>query len=55
MTCKHCNEPIEKNVVRRSLEPFFYKPWKHSGTHLIGCFDSQGNKMDTVAEPKESE
>ena len=55
MTCKHCNEPIEKNVVRRSLEPFFYKPWKHAGTHLISCFDSKGNKLDTVAEPKDSE
>ena len=55
MTCKHCHEPIEDNPVRRSLEPFVYKPWKHSGTHLVGCFDSQGNKLATVAEPKESE
>jgi len=55
MTCKHCGEPIIENKVRRSPEPFVYRKWKHEFGNLIGCFDSEGNPLGTIAEPKESE
>jgi hypothetical protein len=55
MTCKHCNEPIVKNPVTRSLEPWVYREWKHAGTNLIACFDSKGEPTGAIAEPKESE
>ena len=52
MICKNCTEEVVKNPVKSSPEPFVYHPWKHTGTHLIGCFhkgDPTGNK----AWPKE--
>jgi hypothetical protein len=55
MTCKHCGEPIVENPVRRSPEPFVYRKWKHAETHLIACYDSNANKLGTVAEPKENQ
>lgn len=53
MTCKHCNQPIIVNQVRRSREPFVYHKYKHQFGNLIGCFDSTGNKLGTIAEAKE--
>jgi hypothetical protein len=53
MTCKHCGEPIAKNTVRRSNPLWTYHPWKHEPTHLLGCFGVDGNKLGTIAEPKE--
>lgn len=53
MTCKHCGEPIVENPVKRSPEPFVYRPYKHAETHLMACFDSKGNLLHTIAEPKE--
>ena len=55
MNCKHCNEEIISNPVRRSPEPFVYHPYKHKFGNLIGCFDGEGNNRRTKAEPiKES-
>ena len=55
MNCKHCNEEVISNSVRRSAEPFVYHPYKHKFGNLIGCFDGEGNNRRTKAEPiKES-
>ena len=53
MICKHCQEPIERNTVHRSQEPFVYHPHKHSGTHLIGCWDPEIGILLCEAEPEE--
>lgn len=54
MICKHCNEEIVGNPVRRSPEPFVYHPFKHKVGNLIGCFDSKANSLRTTAEPLEA-
>lgn len=54
MICKHCNEEIIVNTIRRSPEPFVYHPYKHKFGNLIHCFDSEANMLETKAEPKES-
>jgi hypothetical protein len=53
MICKHCNEEVIVNPVRRSPEPFVYHPYKHKFGNLIGCFDSNMKPLRTNAEPKE--
>jgi hypothetical protein len=53
MICKHCNEEIIVNPVRRSPEPFVYHPYKHKFGNLIHCFDSEANMLETKAEPLE--
>jgi len=53
MTCKHCDQPIEKNTVRSSPEPNAHYKYKHVFGHLVGCFDNSGNSLRTIAEPVE--
>ena len=54
MICKHCNEEIVVNPVRRSPAPFVYFPFKHKTGNLLHCFDSNANILRTTAEPLES-
>ena len=54
MKCKHCPENVEPNKVKRSQAPFVYHPWKHEGTHFIGCTDKSGNPLGSKAEPEEN-
>lgn len=54
MICKHCNEEIVANPVKRSPEPFVYHPYKHKFGNFIRCFHSNSDPMLTKAEPKES-
>jgi hypothetical protein len=55
MTCKHCNENVVPNTVKRSPAPFVYHPWKHDVTHFIHCWDTDRKVLlGCVAEPKES-
>ena len=53
MTCKHCNEEVVKNTVKKSPAPYTYYPWKHAGTGLFGCFTLDGNPTGRKAQPKE--
>ncbi len=52
MNCKNCEESVSENRVRRSYQPHVYHPWKHDGTHLIGCFSRTGEPTGSKAEPR---